>query len=29
MFTRAALDGADGVEFDVSYTKDNKNVVIH
>jgi len=29
MFERAKKDGADAIEFDVSYTKDNKNVVIH
>jgi len=29
MFARAYKDWADAIEFDVSYTKDDKNVVIH
>lgn len=28
-FAQAKEDGADGIEFDVSYTKDNKNIVLH
>ena len=28
-FRRAKRDGADGIEFDVSYTKDNQNVLMH
>ena len=28
-FDRAKQDWADGIEFDVSYTKDNKNIVFH
>ncbi|HCB51996.1 TPA: hypothetical protein DEP21_05560 [Patescibacteria group bacterium] len=28
-FQRARQDGVDGIEFDVSYTKDNKNIIMH